>query len=570
MTALARILGVGLLTVSLAAPATANGIAGSYLAARQASFLGDFESAAFYYGRALAFDPGKPELLERAIISNISLGDMTDAAALARQLGQRGFASELAQMAILAEEAGSENYATVIEMIDSQKGVGLLADGLVKSWAELGRGDVGAAMNAFDEVARIDGLAGFASYHKALALASVGDWDGANSLFAGDTTGGMSNTRRGVMARAEILSQLDRNEDALALLEQSFGVDLDPGLSAMQAQLQAGETLPFTHARSPRDGIAEVFYTLAGALSNERNDDLTLLYSRTAEHLRPDHIDALLLSAEVLEDMGQHDLAVQTYARVPQDSYAFHAAELGRAEALRAQDKTAEAIAVLEALTESHGDLPVVWTTLADLQRSEQNYDAAIADYTRALDLYSEITERQWFLYYARGISNERADNWPAAEADFRRALELNPDQPQVLNYLGYSLVEKKLKLDEALDLIERAVAARPNSGYIVDSLGWVLYRLGRYEEAVPHMERAAELMPIDPVVNDHLGDVYWSVGRFREAEFMWKRALSFVDWEDAAAEADPEAIKRKIEVGLDVYRSEQGLPPLESANAAD
>ena len=172
-----------------------------------------------------------------------------------------------------------------------------------------------------------------------------------------------------------------------------------------------------------------------------------------------------------------------------------------------------------------------------------------------------------WFLHYARGISNERLKNWGEAEADFRKALELNPGQPQVLNYLGYSLVEQHEKLDEALSMIEQAVAAQPQSGYIIDSLGWALYKLGRYEEAVVHMERAAELMAVDPVVNDDLGDVYWAVGRKLEAEFQWKRALSFIDWDNASDEVDPERIRQKLEVGLDEVLEEEGQPPLKMAN---
>jgi len=190
-----------------------------------------------------------------------------------------------------------------------------------------------------------------------------------------------------------------------------------------------------------------------------------------------------------------------------------------------------------------------------------------VAAYDRALGAFERPDPAQWFLYYARGISKERLDDWPAAEADFREALELNPDQPQVLNYLGYSLVEHQQNLDEALAMIERAVAAQPQAGYIVDSLGWALYRLGRYDEAVGHMERAAELMAVDPVVNDHLGDVYWAVGRHTEARFQWQRALSFVDWEEASEELDPDRIRRKLEVGLDQVLSEEGAPPLKVAN---
>jgi len=173
----------------------------------------------------------------------------------------------------------------------------------------------------------------------------------------------------------------------------------------------------------------------------------------------------------------------------------------------------------------------------------------------------------RWVLYYSRGIAHERSGDEMASEADFRAALALNPDQPQVLNYLGYSMVEQQRNLDEALDMIERAVAASPNSGYIVDSLGWVLFRLGRYQEAVSQMERAVELLAVDPVVNDHLGDVYWAVGREREAEFQWRRALSFIDLSAMDTEADPDRIRRKLEVGLDVVLQEEGAPPLKTGN---
>ncbi|MCX8952153.1 tetratricopeptide repeat protein, partial [Ruegeria sp. NA] len=244
-----------------------------------------------------------------------------------------------------------------------------------------------------------------------------------------------------------------------------------------------------------------------------------------------------------------------------------HAAELGRAEILDKSGKTDAAIEVLQNLALQNPDLPSVHVSLADLQRRQENYAAAVASYDTAIALTDSQAGGNWFLHYARGISHERLKQWDQAETDFRRALELNPDQPQVLNYLGYSLVERKEKLDEALDMIQRAVEARPDSGYIVDSLGWVLFRLGRYEEAVEHMERAVELMPVDPVVNDHLGDVYWAVGRAREAEFQWKRALSFVDPEDTDGEADPDRIRRKIEVGLSAVLAEEGAEPLKVAN---
>ena len=551
------------LTVPFAAPLAANGIAGDYLAARQAGFLGDFSAAARYLDRAIMFDPSNAELIERAILAHISLGDLDQAANLGDRLEDMGQRSQLAYMAIVSREALSENYESVLMAIDDDRGLGPLADGLVRAWAELGRGDMSASVVAFDEVAQVQGLGPFATYHKAMALASVGDFESAAALFDAEAAGGMQTTRRGIMARAEILGQLDRRVEAVQLIDDAFGSDLDPELSGLRAALTTGEAPTFSHVTSARDGIAEVFYTLAGALSSEQNDDFTLLYARMAAYLRPGFTDALLLSAELLEQLGQYDLADRTYGRVPPENPAYHAAVLGRVSALRAQEQFEEALDVLTTLKTTHGDMPLVHTTHGDLLRRLERFDEATEAYRTALDLHSEVAERQWFLFYVRGITYERRDMWPEAEADFRRALELNPGQPQVLNYLGYSLVEKKSKLDEALDMIERAVAARPNSGYIVDSLGWALYRLGRYDEAVGHMERAAELMPIDPVVNDHLGDVYWAVGRTLEAEFQWKRALSFANWEDAAEEVDIDRIRRKLEVGLDAVLAEEGAPPL-------
>lgn len=564
-----RLLGSAAVALCLITPggAFANSLAGDYLAGRQASFEGDIQAAATYYGRAVMFDPENPVILERAALAEISLGDLERAAGLANKLVNDGHRSQVAHMALVAEKAVAEDYAGLIDMLEADRGVGPLVDGLLTAWAQLGAGDMSKALVEFDALSTQQGLRNFALYHKALALASVGDFEGSAAIFEDAGTGGMQLTRRGVMAHVEVMSQLERNEDALTLIETAFGTELDPGLRAMRDALEAGEALPFTHVRGARDGLAEVFYTLAAALANEANDEFTLLYTRMAEYLRPDHVDAILLSASLLDEMGQSDLAVKAYAEVPEDHPAYHAAELGRAAALRDSDKVDAAIEVLQRLAKTHGDQPIVHSTLGDTMRQLERYDEAIDAYTKALDLFEEESQSQWFLHYARAISYERLDRWDEAEADFRAALDLNPDQPQVLNYLGYSLVEQKTKLDEALDMIERAAAARPDSGYIIDSLGWVLYRLGRYEEAVGHMERAAELMPVDPIVNDHLGDVYWAVGRKTEARFQWRRALSFIVYGSTAEDVDADRIRAKLDVGLDQVLAEEGAPPLQVAN---
>lgn len=562
-----RHLSLTVVLVASGVPLAAEPSPGAYLAARSAAVTGDYDAAARYYAQALARDPANPEILENASFSLLALGDVERAAVVAQKLEDDGQRSQVGQMVLIAQQAQQENYADILARVLEERGVGPLVDGLLRSWAQVGIGEVTAALESFDKVGEEPGLQGFALYHKALALALVGDFEGADAIFAMPEAGALRQTRRGAIAHIEVLSQLGRTEDAMTTLDEAFGGDLDPRLRAMRATLGAGDTLGFTHISGAKDGMAEVFFTVASALRNEASEDYTLLYSRVAEFLNPDLIDAILLSAGLLEQLERFELATATYKKVPRDNPAFHAAELGRAEALRRSDKPDAAIEVLEQLAQTHGDLPIVHTSLGDAMRQVERFDEAVKAYDMALERYETEERGQWFIYYARGISLERLDEWDRAEADFRKALELNPDQPQVLNYLGYSLVEKQIKLDEALDMIERAVAARPDSGYIVDSLGWVLFRLGKYDEAVGHMERATELMPVDPVVNDHLGDVYWSVGRVLEAQFQWRRALSFVDFGDANQEADPDRIRRKLEVGLDKVLEEEGVPPLLQAD---
>jgi len=544
--------------------ASADEAVGSYLAARQASLDNDYKAAAEYFTKALAEDQSNPAIMESAVVAHVSLGQFDRAIPIARKIEDDELLSQVAFMVLVADEVKRGAYDDLQERFERDHGIGSLADGLIAAWAQLGKGDMSAALEGFDAVAEEKGLRSFAIYHKALALASVGDFEAVEQIFAGKSDGPMQRTRRGTIAWAEILSQLERNDEAVALVDDAFGADLDPEISQLREKLVADERVPFSLISGAADGVAEVFFSLGRALISDTSEDYVLLYSRIAEYLNPRHVDSVMMTAELFESLGRYQLATDTYKSVPREHPSFTAAEMGRAEALRRNERTDAAVEVLEQLSESHPDLPMVHVAAGDLYRQLERFGAAAAAYERAINLYSDDAEEQWFVHYARAICYERLGEWEKAESDFRQALELNPEQPQVLNYLGYSLVEKQIKLDEALGMIERAVAKQPNSGYIVDSLGWVLYRLGRYEEAVEHMERAAELMPVDPVVNDHLGDVLWAVGRKNEAEFQWKRALSFVDEEKPSPDIKPDRIRRKLEVGLDAVLREEGSPPLE------
>jgi len=545
----------------------ADGLAGAYLAARAATYEGDFSASAEYYTRALVRDPGNPLLMEHVVFAQLAMGELERGVPVARRLWDLGARSQAANMVMVADLALKDDYAAILQREMAQHQIHPLVDGLLNAWAQMGLGDVDAALAEFDKVAEQEGLRPFALYHKALALASAGNYGGAEALFAADEGRITRLSRRSVLARVEIQSQLGKFEDALATLEGAFGTGTDPALMSLRQRLEAGEALGFSTAPTAQAGIAEVFFNLASVLNGEAANDFVLMFARVAQKLSAEHVDAVLLSAEILDQLGRYELSIDTYKKVPRNHPDYYAAEMGRAEALRRSAKPEAATEVLEQLVREFPTLPQVSVSLGDLLRQQEEYAGAIKAYDSALANTPTEANSRWFLLYARGISHERLSHWPEAEADFRSSLALRPESPQVLNYLGYSLVEKQEKLDEALDMIQRAVAARPESGYIVDSLGWVLYRLGRYEEAVGHMERAVALMPVDPVVNDHLGDVYWAVGREREAEFQWKRALSFIRDGEGDGEADPKRIRSKLESGLDAVLEQEGAAPLKVAN---
>ncbi|MEO0944914.1 MAG: tetratricopeptide repeat protein [Pseudomonadota bacterium] len=544
--------------------------AGSYLAARSALGDNDFAEASQYYARALVRDPGNLSLMESAATAYLGLGDLDRAAEITERMLAADARGQLAGLVMAAANAQDGEWEKLRSDIEGGLSAGPLFDGLAKAWSHVGSGNMSDALAAFDAVAETNGVAAFGLYHKALALGSVGDFEGAATILSGDTGTTIQLSRRGVVAYAEVLSQLERNQDALDLIEASFGTSLDPYLEDIQGRLAAGEVLPFGTVTSPVDGVAEIYFTIANALRAEAQPAFTVLYSRVTTALRPDHIDGLLLTAELLEALERYELATEVYDQVPRDNPFFHAAEMGRADALRRAGNEEASIEVLRQLTKSHGDLPLVHVSLGDALRGMERYEDAKAPYDKAISLIESPEEQHWIIFFARAIAHERTDAWEQAEADFRKALELRPDQPQVLNYLGYSFLEMQTNYEEALAMIERAVELRPDSGYIIDSLGWGLYRLGRYEEAVGHMEKAVEKMPVDPIVNDHLGDVYWAVGRYREAEFQWHRALSFITEDTDPQDVDPDRIRRKLEVGLDTVLSEEGAPPLRVANDDD
>lgn len=551
------------------------GLSGPYLAARMATVQNDFRAASRYFAQAVAHDPGDRYLQDNALIAMISAGEVRRAAELARSMEAGGYTTELSTLVTRARMVHDGEWQALVDAIGRPDiADGGLIDGMIRAWALLGAGRASDALVAFDELSAMGAVVPMVRYHLGLARALVGDYEGAEALLSDQQTGAHL---LGIIARAQILAQLDRRDDAVAMLDAVPGLDAEPHLIVLRERLRAGAPVPFDVVKGPADGIAQVFLTFASALSTSPDPEpLALIHARLAAWLSPDTGEVRLMVAQLLQEREQFDLAEAEFDVVRRLGEMRPVAELGRIDALSRAERPAEAEKAALSLTAAYPDLPQGWIALGDVLRQQEKFAQSVPAYDKALSLLEDAPkDARWFALYARGISLERAGHFDRAEADFLAAIEIRGDQPSLLNYLGYSWIDRNENLERGLDLIKKAAELAPGDGYILDSLAWAYYRLGRYEEAVGPMEEAVGTMSSDPLVNDHLGDIYWMVGRKREAEIQWRRALSLEPTD--SGEVDPDRIRSKLENGLDEVLADEtrrggGVLPNDgtTANAAE
>ena len=539
---------------------------GGYLAGRHALSTKDFDAASTYLSRAIEDDLENPELLNGLISVQVSLGDIGAAKISSDNLDLLGVQTQLSNMVKIAIQLRNRDFDNAKQQIENEQGINPLLDKIVTGWAFADEGNFENAETIFDEIGKGSSLAQFSQMQKASMLAAYGRYESALNTI--DNLEKNSN-RISIDARAlkvQLLLKLDNKEEATEYFSKIFGDGVNSDAANLRMQVEDHpNAYSIEESLSLEAGIAYAFYAIADILKDDADPNTALLYVRLAQYLNENSQKAILLAADLLEQMGQYDLAVEEYAKISPSSSYFLSSELGRVGALRDGGKTEAALEVLYYLSREFSDIGIVHNSLGDFLRREERYSEAKIAYDRAVDIYRENNNVSWVVLYARGITHERLQEWDKAESDFRNALTINPDQANVLNYLGYSLIDRGEKLDEAMTMIEKAVSLQPESGYIVDSLAWGLFKLGQYETAIPHMEKAAELMPVDPIVTDHLGDLYWAVGRQLEAKFQWRRALSF----------DPELkdatrIREKLRIGLDRVLVNEGLKPTSELYAND
>jgi Flp pilus assembly protein TadD len=301
-------------------------------------------------------------------------------------------------------------------------------------------------------------------------------------------------------------------------------VDASPELAIAEPALQ--QDVGAMKVRTAADGIAEAYLALAASLQRQDATEFSFVLLRLALDLRPDFTSARLLNAEMQAANGDLEGASATLAPVPANDPLAALAQLRQAQYAERMGHMGEADQRLEQLASQYADRPEPLALLAQMQRDQGHFAEAAATYGRAIERLRNPGPANWVIFYEQGMAYDRAHDWPHAEADFLHALQLQPDQPFVLNYLGYAWTEQGRNLLQARQMIERAVELRPNDGSIVDSLGWVLLQQGDKGGAVHFLEHAAELEPEDATINGHLGDAYMALGRKREAEVQWRRAL--------------------------------------------
>ena len=567
LLALAGVLAVGSQPVfakETAAQVEIGSFSGAYLAARVAEVDNDLESAIAYYRRALAFDPQNESLQQALMLALISQGRFDESLPYAEKLKTVPEVERFSRLALAIDSFRKKDYPGAEDWLKLalESDLDRLISGLMTAWAKVGEGDGKDALAAVKDLQGPEWYVLFTSYHRALIADVAGLTDEAQAAYAETidnvSAGGAAPETylRAAEAYASFLARAGKKDQALKVLDgaNEMATGRVP-LTVLREKIEKGEKITPIIA-SPTDGAAEVLLNLGSALSRGGGEPFVRLYLQYALALKPDSDAVLMQLAAVAEQQNDSEQAIAFYGRVPEPSPLKRVAELQLGLNLADLKRYDEAVKHLDALLKADPDDMRAYLALGGVYAAQEDFKSAAEVYDRAVAHLKTPTERDWNIFYQRGIAYEREKKWPEAEPNFRKALELNPDQPQVLNYLGYSWVDMNMNLDEGLEMIKKAVELRPSDGYIVDSLGWAYYRLGRFEDAVRELERAVSLKPDDPVLNDHLGDAYWRVGRKLEATFQWSHARDMKPEPNVLAEVQKKLV--------------HGLPPLKEQTAKD
>lgn len=548
-------------------PLKVNSFSGAFLAARTADVDRDFDTATALYKIALQFDADNIDVKQRLMITQLMNGHFGEGAKLAEELKSDQSVERITTVVRAVNAIRDEKYSQAQKILNYKgpNDLDRLMNGLLQAWARYGQGSPKDALAMLRKMKGPDWFAIFKNYHAGAIAAASGDVTTArarlnDAVLDREGAGAAPDTfMRAVVALARLEATAGNKQKALdAISVGDTLVNNYAPLKALRQSIEKGEKQE-QQVRNASQGAAAVLFSIGGALNRDGAEDIVSLYLQSARSLDPDSADALVMLGGIAENSKNPEKAIELYRSVPENSPMRRISELQLGLVLASTGKVEEAKQHLKALIDSDPKDIRTYLAYGSVLSEAKDYTEMGEVFDRAVEQIGPMPSRNdWTVFFQRGIAYERQKKWEQAEPNFRKALELNPDQPAVLNYLGYSWVDMNMNLDEGMNMIRKAVELRPDDGYIVDSLGWAYYRIHEFDKAVTELERASELKAGDPTINDHLGDAYWRVGRKLEANFQWNRTLGL-----KPEEAEIPKIKDKIA---------NGLPPLEdkAPTAAD
>ncbi len=498
---------------------TPSGAFGAYLSGRFAVQRADLDLAADKLELA-AKDGAVREVTTQAFIAAVMAG-RADATRLAGSLPD----NPVAQLVLADEDvqAGRWDNAEARFAGLPTQGITQVLRPLLVAWAQAGAGRTAAALSTLQPFFDGGRYKGVMALHAAM-IADIGGQaqDAARLYRLAQVEYGALNLRLGVVLASWQARQGYMTEAQRIIRELGNG---NGDLAMARLSLEADASRPAV--RNAADGIAEAYLAMGATLRQQNSADTAQVLLRLALAMRPDFTAARMLLADVQDTARRPRAALDTLAPVSPTDPLVPVVRLRQAALQEALGQSDDSMRLLETLAREYPDRPEPLTQAGDALRRKSRFPEAVAMYDRAVARIGTPSRANWPLFYERAVAHERAGRWPQAEADFEFALRLAPEQPSVLNYLGYAWTEQNRNLDRARQMIQRAVELRPQEASFIDSLGWVMLRQGDGPGALKNLERAVELQPEDPVINGHLGDALAAVGRWREAEFQWRRALN-------------------------------------------
>ncbi|MEM6410503.1 MAG: tetratricopeptide repeat protein [Pseudomonadota bacterium] len=521
-----------------------------FLRGRYAALTNEPERAANAYTNAAINNPGNADLLERAVFSSLISGDTENAIRLSQKARRTTVAaSDLPKLVLgvesVAQGRSTGTAASYFHSPMASQFNSMVAQSLL-TWARYDLEGREAAEAVFASSSSDDVLiTGLQKANFALVLISAGADEEALQLLSEIWESGI-RLAVAVEHQARLLHASGETNTAISLLDDfAWNVGQNAAIEQLRDHLKTGDTVSVQRLNL-NEGAALAVYIPAAALAARTGNDLASVYFALSLHLNPELDIARTLWADALDKADRRQDAIAVLETIPETSVFYTTAQGQLAWALRREGRNDEAIGIAQTALATSPDRNLK-VQAGDLLRSLNRHAEAEAIFSDIIegDLKNGISD--WRILYARGASREQLENWSEAENDLLAAMELAPDQPSLMNYLGYSWIDRGDNMEEAFELIQRAAELRPRAGYIIDSLGWAYYRLGQYDEAVQHLERAVELEPGEAILNDHLGDAYWRVGRHLEATFQWNRALRL-----NPEGFESERLHAKLENGLD------------------